>query len=284
MLTTRPMNGSAEGHPAAVRSAGGAALEAFGVRFGIEANRPEILAALEDFLPPTRTPACPHPDDRIYSLIAPGAGGTSGDDYRLYVNSRLQSSSSDPMDLFEHVEGDLQIHLGETARHFVFLHAGVVAWRGVGIVLPGKSYCGKSTLVAALVRAGATYYSDEFAVLDGNGAIHPYPRRLSLREEGKSRAVRRSVESLGGHRGTDPIRPGLVLLTRYRPGGRWAPRRVAPAEAIFELVRNSLSIRRQPGPVLNVLGHLVQEAVVLETDRGDADDTAGPLLTLQLAR
>jgi hypothetical protein len=30
--------------------------------------------------------------------------------------------------------------------------------------------------VAELVRAGATYYSDEFAVLDSRGRVHPFPR------------------------------------------------------------------------------------------------------------
>jgi hypothetical protein len=201
--------------------------------------------------------------------------------YQLYVDSQLRSTSADPADLFDHLEGDLQIHLGEMTERFVFIHAGVVAWRGVGIIIPGKSFCGKSTLVAALVRAGATYYSDEFAVLDGDGAIHPYPRRLSLREEGKARAVRRSVESLGGRRGTEPIRPGLILLTRYRSGADWVPRQVAPAKAVFELVHNSLSIRRQPGSVLNVLGQIVHEAVVLQSDRGDADETAARVLQWQ---
>jgi len=251
------------------------------VRFVVTANRPEVLAALADFLPPIRTPAHPGPLDRVYSLITSPATGTAGDIHRLYVDSQLQSTSGDPLDLFDHLEGDLQIHLGEMTERFVFIHAGVVAWRGVGIMIPAESFCGKSTLVAAFVRAGATYYSDEFAVLDASGAIHPYPRRLSLRETGKPRAVRRSVESLGGHRGTDPIRPGLVLLTRYRPGRQWAPRRVASGDAVFELVRNSLSIRRQPGSVLNVLSQLVREAVVLQSDRGDADETAARVLQWQ---
>jgi hypothetical protein len=42
------------------------------------------------------------------------------------------------------------------------------------MVLPGKSFAGKTTLVAALVRAGAEYWSDEYAVLDANGDVHPY--------------------------------------------------------------------------------------------------------------
>ena len=43
----------------------------------------------------------------------------------------------------------------------------IVTWgRGRAIVIPGRTFSGKSTLVAELVRAGATYYSDEYAVED----------------------------------------------------------------------------------------------------------------------
>jgi hypothetical protein len=272
------MNCSPDEHPASRPPASRASLESFGVRFGVESNRPEILASLGDFLPPIRVAAQLRPRDRVYSLITSTAAGAAGDVHRLYVDSRLQFASADPLDLFDHVEGDLQIHLGEMARRFVFVHAGVVAWNGTAIVIPGTSFCGKSTLVAALVRAGATYFSDEFAVLDECGAIHPYPRRLSLRENGKQRGVRRTVESLGGRCGTEPVRPGLVLLTRYQPGAVWTPQRVAPSEAMFELVGNSLSIRRQPGPVLEVLGRLANEALVLRSNRGEAAETAACLL------
>ena len=49
---------------------------------------------------------------------------------------------------------------------------------GHGIMLPGYSFAGKTTLVAEFVRAGALYYSDEYAVLDRDRFAHPYPRPL----------------------------------------------------------------------------------------------------------
>ena len=60
-------------------------------------------------------------------------------------------------------------------RERVFVHAGVVGWKGHAIVIPGRSRSGKTTLVAELVKAGAEYYSDEFAVLDAEGRVHPFP-------------------------------------------------------------------------------------------------------------
>ena len=69
----------------------------------------------------------------------------------------------------------------EPLRMLIFIHAGVVAQDGVAIALPGVSFAGKTTLVSALVRAGAVYYSDEFAVIDKRGVVNPYPKALSVR-------------------------------------------------------------------------------------------------------
>ena len=55
----------------------------------------------------------------------------------------------------------------------VAVHAGVVAFAGRAVVIPGPSHSGKSTLVQALVEAGATYLSDEFALLDEAGRVWP---------------------------------------------------------------------------------------------------------------
>jgi uridine kinase len=43
----------------------------------------------------------------------------------------------------------------------------------MGIAIPGRSFSGKTSLVTALVRAGAVYYSDEFAVIDRDGLVRP---------------------------------------------------------------------------------------------------------------
>ena len=64
------------------------------------------------------------------------------------------------------LDSQLRLHLGVKAPDTVFIHAGAVAYRGRTIVMPGKSFAGKTMLVAALVDSGATYYSDEFAVID----------------------------------------------------------------------------------------------------------------------
>ena len=70
--------------------------------------------------------------------------------------------------------------------------------------LPGSSFTGKTTLVAALVRAGATYYSDEYAVLDERRARASLPEPLSHSETATIDNRNHHVETLGGPPATDP--------------------------------------------------------------------------------
>ena len=96
------------------------------------------------------------------------------------------------------LDSQLRLHLGAKAPDMIFIHAGAVAYREETIVMPGKSFAGKTVLVAELVDSGATYYSDEFAVIDERGLIHPYAKGASLRE-GPTDYIQtdHSVESLG---------------------------------------------------------------------------------------
>lgn len=60
-------------------------------------------------------------------------------------------------------------------REFHFVHAGAVGINGRGYVLVGPSGAGKTTAVAVLLRRGATYLSDEVALLHPKtGTVHPF--------------------------------------------------------------------------------------------------------------
>src|SRR6266571_635115 len=81
----------------------------------------------------------------------------------------------------EQTEVELRKLVADLSRREIFVHAGVVEWRGRAIVIPGKTFTGKSSLTAAFVRAGARYLSDEYALIDAEGRVRPYPKPLSLR-------------------------------------------------------------------------------------------------------
>ncbi len=160
--------------------------------------------------------------------------------------------------------------VAELAKHRVFVHAGVVGWKGKAIVIPGRSYSGKSTLVAELVRAGASYYSDEYAVLDSRGRVHPFAKPLELREEGEFRQTKITVAELGGHSGTKPLPVGLVLMTQFKNGARWRPRKLTAGNGVLEMLFNTVSARRNPQRALATLQRVASQADVLKGVRGDA--------------
>jgi hypothetical protein len=163
------------------------------------------------------------------------------------------------------------------AKGVLFVHAGVAAWHDRGIVVPGRSGAGKTTLVKALIEAGADYYSDEFAILDAEGRAHAYPLPLSIRSGGMQSA-RRGAEEFGGRVGTLPVRVELIVVTEYRRGARWLPRELSKAEALLALMEHTVAARQRPEYTLPVLRRTVLGARTIRSRRGDSRAVAERLL------
>ena len=65
----------------------------------------------------------------------------------------------------------------------VSLHAAVVGVGEHAFMFAGDSGAGKSSVCTAAVLAGASYFSDEFAILDEHGALIPFPRPMQWEHE-----------------------------------------------------------------------------------------------------
>lgn len=161
----------------------------------------------------------------------------------------------------------------------LFVHAGVVGWRGRAILFPGRSFSGKTTLVAAMVRAGAVYYSDEYAILDARGRVHPFARPLQVRDSGTRSLRKVPLESLGGRAGQKPLPVGLVVSSRYEPGKRWRPRRLSPAQGMMRLLANTVAVRLRPHFALSTLAKTMDKVPVIQTPRGEAADAVRSIVT-----
>ena len=132
--------------------------------------------------------------------------------------------------------------------------------------------------MAALVRAGATYHSDEYAVLDARGWVHPYVMPLSIRQPNGVPTRKCPPEELGGVSATRPLPVGLVVVTKYRAGARWRPRELSAGQAVLALFANTIPARRKPENVFAALQKAVSHARVLKGTRGEAQETANSLL------
>ena len=129
--------------------AAGLSCVAYGVHIGIRVNNPEALEWIPALLPPGWRPAALPVVDRLYSVWVGGAA-TRSNVRRfnlLYADSVRLARTTALDELCEGLASDLQLYVAEAARRRLFVHAGAVGWRGRAIVIPGRSFSGKTTLV-----------------------------------------------------------------------------------------------------------------------------------------
>jgi hypothetical protein len=259
--------------------AAGLATIAYGHRIGVRVSDASALERATACLPPGWKPAARPEVHCMYSLVVGGAEQKVRRFNLLYRGSERIARSHDLDGVYETLEGDLKLHVAAAAPSRVFVHAGVVGWRGGAIVLPGRSFAGKSTLVDSLVRAGATYYSDEYAVLDVRGRVHPFARVLKLRarpgEAGKQAPPQAPERPVG----TRPLPVRLVALTHYQPGERWRAQALSPGQALLALMENTVPVRHRPEATLKTLREIVTRAPVIKGVRGEVEEAVERLLS-----
>jgi hypothetical protein len=261
----------------------GFTFQAYGARIGVRSNDPELLEMLRRQLPPG---AQDDPGRKLVDVLFSARRASLGSrpgvrNFHLLYHSIARVARTTELDEVAATFGD-QIHLvvAAHARRYVFIHAGCAGWGGRAIVVPGRTLTGKSTLVTALVKAGADYLSDEYAVIDSRGRVRPYPRAISLR--GKSGAKPRLVtaEELGGRTGRKPLPLGLVASLAYAPKAKGRLRPLSPGEAAMELLANAVAVRRHPGRTLAYVQRATAGARGVKGKRGGAQAMVPRLLRL----
>ena len=262
--------------------ADGFSFDAYGVVMGVRATSVSVLSLVRDALPSSWTASQQTEVEWLYSIVAAGplADGKARRFNLVYSDALQIGRTTDLGEALRTLERDMDLTVGERARTRVLIHAGVVAVNGRAILLPGRTLSGKSTLVAELVRAGAVYYSDEFAVLDQEGRVHPFGRHLSIRHSINEPGEKVSAADLGARAGERGVPVGAVIVTSYKTGARWQPRKLSPGQCVLELLGHSLSARSAPDLVLDVLAKVVDGAEAIETRRSEAEAAAQRILAL----
>ena len=249
-------------------------LSAYGVRISVvDAAGAGTCARLRDVLPPTVRADDPGTTALRYVVHRADAIDPTQPAYDVVCDDdvRLLGRTADEVVEWLRIEIDRAVAVG--SREALFVHAGVVGWRGRAILVPGRSMSGKSTLVAALVRRGATYYSDEYAVLTEDGRVYPYARVPVLRDTPGTGA-----DARGGPIGHTPLPVSLIVSAVYSAGTTWAPEIVRGTRAVLSVIDNTVLARVESERMLRIAGQLSRTAVTLQGARPDAESVAPAIL------
>ena len=238
----------------------------------------KIYADLEKVFPKGLEPAGAEEIEHRWAVVAAADGSLE-----FYMGGEKFFESPSPELFFKTVESRIRMTIAGFAVGKVFLHAGVVGWQGRAIIIPARSFSGKTTLVAELVKKGADYYSDEYAVLDAEGNVEPFPKWLSMRGIiDDFTQLDCPVESFGGVAAAGTIPAGLVLIARYRKGRpipqRWQPKKLSRGRGVLEILPHAIPILNKPKFVLEVLNKLAKRAIIVRTVRGEAAEFADLLI------
>ena len=217
---------------------------------------------------------------------------------------------ADQMLLKSKVASDVLFHLfwhvnSETIRRtgdFLLIHAGAVrAPGGQGVVLPGASGAGKTTLVGGLVSAGFDYLSDEAAAIDPVGRrLYPYPKALTVKRQlaelfpdVRVPAVRSGWVDGQVHLRPEDIRPdslgspcevGVIITPRYVEGAQTEVVPMSRAESAVELGRNALNLSLYGSRALPALADVVRGARGYRLVSGDLNQAVAAVTRLVRSR
>ncbi len=213
--------------------------------------------------------------DRHYSVTR-----TDKNTWGIAIDDEPSITLSDASLIGEHIEGDLHHWLATYTTDFLFVHAGCVSWRERAIVIPGRSYAGKTTLTRALLEAGAVYYSDDYAVIDADGTIHAFPRQLRVRSEsiGPSRLL--DPVSSNWPVGRDPIRAAVVAALTFDAELGWDVATLSRGMGALSLLDNTVAARERPEDALRLMSRAVIGAVSIKGTRDSAARTAPRLIAI----
>ncbi len=248
----------------------------FGVKITVRFSGEGYSEQIKPFLPPFAELTNPHiTTDFLYSVIIP----ESKNQYSfIYRNGEQINKKRTAANILSNLSVYFQTATANFAvNHGVFLHAGAVAWKNKGIIIPANSYDGKTTLTAEFTKLGATYFSDEYAIINSNGQLLAYPKTLSIRKPDEYDQKETTVEEIGGKsaelNSCVPVK--LVLLTKFsKTTKNWKPTQLTQASAVLELMKHTFPLRLFPEIVVKNLHNLTKNAIVLKGNRGEAKDFA----------
>jgi hypothetical protein len=260
------------------------AFECYGVRIALLANDTRVVQRLHSFAPAQSRPI--ELDEAEHQVSV-----TTKDGLRFATQYEVRGERAGEIEGDLWIGGDadlalalahLEKHVGEciglNAPDHLFLRGGSVLHRGRALVVAGEGLAGTTTLLEALVRAGATPYSDSFAVFDSEGRAVPFTKRpAGTRIDDNGNGNGNGNGTSADH--AEPIPVDAIVETSYTPGAAWQPERVSGGTRMLALLVYAVPSEERPKDAMSAVARILeQDPVVIRGHRGEADEVARALL------
>ncbi|HEY6447337.1 MAG TPA: hypothetical protein VIY53_12825 [Acidobacteriaceae bacterium] len=256
-----------------------ASYRAYGVSITLRTTA-QLMAALPSPLIPGAESSALETNPAVVFRFYPAPSSAGRPVFVVGEGDRAIFASADLREATRVLESQMHLRAAALTEQYVFVHAGVVQWGGRALLLPGASHTGKSSLVAALVAAGAQYYSDEYAVIDLQGRVRAFPRQMRLRENGADKSDGSDAAEPVRASALGPLPVGWVMSLRFRDGAIWSPKELTPGQTVLALLENTIAVRRQSELTLSTLKLAVETARAWQSERGDAAHAALEVLRI----
>ncbi|MGA8731964.1 MAG: hypothetical protein WB608_24615 [Terracidiphilus sp.] len=199
--------------------------------------------------------------------------------FQVFVGDQVVASASSAIGMVPPLIKVLDDAVIERLTMLRAIHAGAVVWNQRALLLPGATHAGKSSLVAELLRRGATYFSDEFALIDAQGFVHPYPRPLLLRN---GRPIQSPVlpQEFNVPVGDAPAPVGWIFSLEYVPGTTWNVSSLPHGEAVLTLLKNTPHYLAELPDLVEVFQSAVAGAICFSGQRDEAVPAVDHILQL----
>lgn len=252
----------------------------FGIRVfdsfvSVECADSEIREALDRYLFPPfpRSESVPS-SQGIHLSVA-----RADQQFRVELNQSLVAHASTLHDAALAAVKALDVVVIDRMKMFHPVHAGAVLIDDRALLLPGSSHAGKSSLVAELLRHGASHFSDEYALIDDRGLTHSYPRPLLLRNGNPTQSLVLPAE-LNADFACQSVPVGWILALEYVPRGRWEIQQLSQGEAVMLLLRNTPHEMAKSPEMIDFFLRVAGNAQCFKGKRGEAADAAAQVFDL----
>jgi hypothetical protein len=250
-------------------------IRAFDSSILVDCGDAEIRDVLDRYLfppLPRNEPDAESPDVRL-------TVDRAEDNFRVMIDQKLAASAGTLHDAALAAVKALDDAVVHRMKKFRAVHAGALLINGKALLLPGSSHAGKSSLVAELLRRGASHFSDEYALIDDHGLTHSYPRPLLLRN-GRPTQSLVLPEEMNAQFASEPAPVGWILALDYVAGGQWKVHELSQGEAIMLLLQNTPHEMAKSPEMIDFFLRVAEKARSFQGVRGEATDAATCVLDL----